>query len=107
MEVKNIAIVTVTALTIYAALKHKKPRKKVFELLNTGEWKLDFLFIVLFCSYIFYSTKNSKDINDIRRRDALKKSIIAFIIAIFAELGLTIATFWLVFTFSFYMEGWI
>ena len=40
-------------------------------------------------------------------RDSLKKALFGFMIAIFAELGLTISPFWIIFTTSYYLSGWI
>ena len=40
-------------------------------------------------------------------RESLKKALLGFMIAIFAELGLTIAPFWIIFTTSYYLSGWV
>ena len=56
------------------------------------------------------STANLKEYDEpeTTRRiiESLKKGIIAFIIALLAELGLTITPFWLIFMISYYLEGW-
>ena len=57
--------------------------------------------------YIMYSTADDDSEEAKKTQEALKKAIIAFIIALFAELGLTIAPFWWVFVLAYYMEGWI
>ena len=40
-------------------------------------------------------------------KTSLKKALFGFAIAIFSELGLTIAPFWLIFTASYYLDDWI
>ena len=57
--------------------------------------------------YIVYTIRNDNSDDSRRLKEALKKALLAFIIALFAEVGLTIAPFWLVFTLAYYMDGWI
>ena len=68
---------------------------------------INLLLIIGFIVYIIYSTKDDDSDDAKKTQEALKKAIIAFIIALFAELGLTIAPFWWVFVLAYYMEGWI
>ena len=63
--------------------------------------------IIAFILYITYNTQYDNSEESKKVKTALKKAILAFIIAIFAEMGLTIAPFWLVFVLSYYLEGWI
>jgi len=48
-----------------------------------------------------FSPKGSKEII------ATKKAFIAFVIALFASLDLTIAPFWIIWVISYYFESWL
>ena len=61
--------------------------------------------IIIGVVYIIKFTNINSSTKD-KLIDTLKKSIIAFIIAIFAELGLIFAPFYLIFMFVFFSHGW-
>jgi hypothetical protein len=35
-----------------------------------------------------------------------KKAIIAFLIAVLSQVGMSIAPFWVIFTFAYFSDGW-
>tara|TARA_B100000674_G_C37650554_1_gene827722 strand:+ start:283 stop:624 length:342 start_codon:yes stop_codon:yes gene_type:complete len=113
MDGRNIAIIGVTLLTIRAAFKSSHSRNKLYELFTNKVWIINFLILIAFSIYIYYETSNkknktNKEIKDmISTRASLKKALFGFAIAIFSELGLTIAPFWLIFTASYYLDDWI
>ena len=107
MNVKLIALVATAILTLRAGFHSKKARNNIMELLSKKSWLVNLLLIIGFIVYIIYSTKDNDSDDAKKTQEALKKAIIAFIIALFAELGLTIAPFWWVFVLAYYMEGWI
>ena len=107
METKLIALITVAILTLRAGFQSHKARDNLMELLSKKKWVINLLLIIGFIVYIMYSTKDDDSEEAKKTQEALKKAIIAFIIALFAELGLTIAPFWWVFVLAYYMEGWI
>ena len=107
MEGRNIALITTVLLTLRAGFKSKKARNKLFELIDNKRWLINFGVIILFIGYIVYTIRNDNRDDSRRLKEALKKALLAFIIALFAEVGLTIAPFWLVFTLAYYMDGWI
>ena len=107
MEVKLIVLVATAILTLRAGFQSKKARNNIMELLSEKSWIINVLLIIGFIVYIIYSTKDDDSDDAKKTQEALKKAIIAFIIALFAELGLTIAPFWWVFVLAYYMEGWI
>ena len=85
----------------------ERSKNKIIELITTKRWIVNMLIVILFCFYILYTTKYDTTKDAIAVKDALKKGIIALIIAQLAELGLTITPFWLVFVVAYYLEGWI
>ena len=113
MDSKNIALIAVTLLTVRAAFKSRNAKNKLYELITNKSWVINFIILIIFTIFIYFSTKNEntkdkktmKDNNLIR--ESLKKALFGFMIAIFAELGLTIAPFWIIFTTSYYLSGWI
>jgi len=107
MGTKLIALITVAILTLRAGFQSQKARDNLLELLSKKKWIVNLLLIIGFIAYIIYSTKDDDSDDAKKTQEALKKAIIAFIIALFAELGLTIAPFWWVFVLAYYMEGWI
>ena len=107
MAGRNIALIATVLLTLRAGFKSKKARNKLFELIDNKRWLINFGVIILFIGYIVYTIRNDNSDDSRRLKEALKKALLAFIIALFAEVGLTIAPFWLVFTLAYYMDGWI
>ena len=107
MEIKIIAILAVTIITLYAGFKSKKAQGAFRELISKKRWLINVLMIIGFIIYIYYETNNDDSKDSKKTKEALQKAIIAFIIGLLSELGLTIAPFWLVFVFAYYMEGWI
>lgn len=101
MQSKNLTLITVALLTLRAGFKTEKVRNKMLELLTTPTWLVNFIIIIYRNTYDSY-TKEDK-----LTRESLKKALIAFCIAIFSEIGLTIAPFWVIFVFSYYMDGLI
>ena len=113
MDEKIIIVLAVSLLTMHAGYHSEKARKKTIELLNNKRWLINMLGIVIFTIYLYYSlsdhTKLSEEELKNRERlmEAYKRGLVALLIAILAEVGLTIAPFWIIFTLSYYMQGWV
>tara|TARA_Y100001968_G_C18799282_1_gene454834 strand:- start:9 stop:326 length:318 start_codon:yes stop_codon:yes gene_type:complete len=103
----SFALISIFLLTIRAIVKSKKATESIKELFTNKRWVINFSMIIAFIIYIFYVTYNNNSSESERLKTAIKKAIVALLIAIFAELGLTIAPFWLVFVLAYYLEGWI
>jgi len=101
------SLIAVLIGTIRAAMSSERARNRAYELITTRRWWMNMIYVILFCVYIMYTTKydNTKEATQVK--EALKKAIIALVIANLAELGLTITPFWLVFVVAFYLEGWV
>lgn len=102
-----LTLLTMIALTIRAGFKSNKARESAIALITTPRWVINVIIIILFIFWTYHETKYDDTETAERIIDSLKKSIIAFIIALLAELGLTITPFWLIFMISYYLEGWI
>tara|TARA_Y100001970_G_C14201055_1_gene841102 strand:- start:159 stop:476 length:318 start_codon:yes stop_codon:yes gene_type:complete len=103
----SFALISIFLLTIRAIVKSKKATESIKELFTNKRWVINFSMIIAFIIYIFYVTYNNNSSESERLKTAIKKAIVALLIAVFAELGLTIAPFWLVFVLAYYLEGWI
>ena len=100
------SIITLIILTTYSIIK-KGQHIQLIKLLTNKKWLINFIFIILWSVYILSldNPQNSEEVMNLKK--SVKKAIIALIIALFAFLDLTIAPFWLVFTFAYYSEDWI
>ena len=103
----SFALISIFLLTIRAIFKSKKATQSIKELFTNKRWVTNLIVVISFIIYVIYITHYDNSDESERLKSALKKAIVALLIAIFAELGLTIAPFWLVFVLSYYLEGWI
>lgn len=77
------------------------------ELLRDKYFTINVCFIILFCIYVInFSNENNNDRREVEI-DAIKKAILAVIIATFAYLDMIIGSFWLVFIVAYYLKGFI
>jgi len=104
------SLITLIILTTYTIVT-KGQHIKIIELFNNKKWLINFGLILFWSGYILllnnqeYEKEHHETIKNLKI--AVKKSLIAFIIAFLAFLDLTIAPYWLVFTFAYYTEDWI
>ena len=109
MENKIIAISILTLLTVFFGYRKKSARIKLYELIKNPVWMINFIVILCFIAYIhFIELPNIKDDEKKEKiAESIKRAVVALIIAILAELNLSIAPFWVVFVFSYFMHGWM
>ena len=68
----------------------------------TPWWIANALILCTFSAFVLTIEKSNNSLST-----AVKRGIMALIIALFGEIGLTIAPFWTVFAVSYFMESWI
>ena len=109
MEDKIYAVTVLTLLTVFFGYRKKSARLAFFELIKNPVWMINFIVILCFIAYIhFIELPNIKDDEKKEKiAESIKRAVIALIIAILAELNLSIAPFWVVFVFSYFMHGWM
>jgi hypothetical protein len=96
--------VTLTGLLIV----YKKKHIELIQLLLRPEWTISFIIIVLWSVYILkydmfgYLNKDPDALKGFRA--ATSHGIIAFVIALFAYIDLTIPTFWFIWFISYYID---
>jgi len=81
-------------------------QKEIIELFKNPYWLINTVIIAIFSFYII-NIKKGNDEETIKMQEAIRKGILAFMIAIFAHLELTIAPFWIVYALAYYAEGYV
>ena len=87
---------------------------KLFDLVTNKSWVIGMFFIIMFSLYVLSITgdvdifgkqvfSNKEDIP--RIKTSIKKGFIALLIALCAELSLTLAPFWAVFLASYFLDN--
>tara|TARA_Y100001970_G_C14248749_1_gene870209 strand:- start:3605 stop:3958 length:354 start_codon:yes stop_codon:yes gene_type:complete len=88
----------------------KNKRNSLNELVKTSHWQILFAISFIWSIYILvFKGKgiiNDKETLD-KYIDSTKKAILAFIIAIFAYLDITIAVYWVIWIMSYFLSGWV
>lgn len=102
---------TFIVLVLYTAYKimTSKTRHKLKHLYNNIVWLVSFIFIIIWSVFILKFNGNSifYKIDETHLEDyrtATKKAILAFIIAIFAFLEVTIPAYWSVWLAAFFLD---
>lgn len=109
MEDKIYAITVLTVLTVFFGYRKKSARDKLYELFTTKVWVINFMIIMCFIAYVHFIELPSIKDDEKKEKiaESVKRGLIALLIAMMAELKLSIAPFWIVFVFSYYMHGWM
>lgn len=102
-----VSLLFVILVTIRAALRSKKARKSLKEILTSKSWLIQLFIIICFTVWTVYEHKDIDNEDSKNYIESIKRALVGFFIAIFAELGLTIAPFWFIFVLSYYFNGWI
>ena len=101
---KLFGILLVVVITLYKA--HQQGKLKLLpKLFNNASWIINLVSVIIFSIYMINTSGD--DLNGRRTKDAIKKGILALIVAIIAQLDLTIAPFWIVFTLAVSFEGYV
>ncbi len=101
---KIISLIAVTLLTARVIIKENK-HKEILKLFKKTSWVVNLVIVIGFSIYMVNTAGNDEEGQKIK--DAVKKGILAFIIAMLAHLELTIAPFWIVFTLAVSFDGYV
>ncbi len=101
---KIISLIAVTLLTMRVIIKENK-HKQILKLFQNASWVVNLVIVIGFSIYMINTAGNDEEGRKIK--DAVKKGILAFIIAMLAHLELTIAPFWIVFTLAVSFDGYV
>ncbi len=105
---KDIAFIILAVISTGTIIFRKNSRESLLSLITNKFWLLGILSIIIFSIYMYIELKKKKEKSQERKRiiSSYKKAIIAFTIAILSQVGMSIAPFWVVFTFSYFSDGW-
>ena len=100
MEYEIIFTIIMLLITVIYNIIFTHKFNKFKSLIFDTYWIINLFIIILFIIYLYIYKKDQIEI-----QTALKKAIIAFIIAIYAELGLSISPFWTIFIVAYYLSN--
>ncbi len=80
--------------------------KKLMVIFNKRDSLINLIIMFLFILISLFEYDDSDETHT-RLIDSIKKGLIAFIIAIYGELGMLISPFWTVFLVSYFLSGWV
>ena len=99
---EDYLMIIATLFMVFHAIYRADRFHEVTALLYNPRWLINFAIVIIFGLYVTTASHENH-----RVKNALKKGILAFIIAVLAHLKMTIAPFWIVFVLSYYLEGWV
>ena len=94
-----VGFVSITGGIIYF---RQEMRERFLKLISQKLFLLSLLSVCIFSYYILSSDEDDKQMK--RLKEATKTALIGFIIAILSYLELTVAPFWILFLFSYYLD---
>lgn len=105
---KDIAFISLAIISTGTIVFRKESRNSLLSLITNKFWLLGILSIIIFSIYMFVELKKDKKKSEERKRiiSSYKKAVVAFSIAILSQVGMSIAPFWVVFTFAYFSDGW-
>ena len=96
----------VLLLQLFFITSYINRQKEIIELFKNPYWLINTIIIAIFSFYVI-NIKEGKDEETIKMQEAVRKGILAFMIAIFAHLELTVAPFWIVYGLAYYAQGYV
>jgi putative effector of murein hydrolase len=101
----SLVIIAIFSLRVVFSSTRKNA---LLELLDDKHTLVNFATMFIFIGYMLYSFHlDPKNEDNNRIKDALKKAIVAFVIAIFSKIDLIFAPFWFVWLIAYYLDNWV
>ena len=100
--IKYGSLILVFLMSIYEILNNREKWNKFKSIFTNRRWMKHFGFLItfVFSMFFLYPVRSHE-------REATKKALTAFIIAIFASIDLTIAPFWIIWVLSYSFDNWV
>ena len=99
---KYFSLSLVIIISMWVIITDKEKLKKFTDRFSNTKWLSQASVMLLFTIVSFIFNKPGS-----RELDSTKKAVVAFIIALFASLDLTIAPFWIVWVLSYSFDAWV
>lgn len=94
-------------LAVFLLIEEKK-QEKFYNLITNKFWVINAILIIIFYLFVnlshYINNKSEKKKDRSKIKDASQKAMIAFIIAVFSSIDITIVPFWFVFSFAYFTE---
>ena len=87
---------------LWLALSQPEKWKALMKIINDKNWLIHFAMVVIFSGFMFLTYDNNQLLIT-----SIKRGLMSLLIALFGEVGLTIAPFWTIFAVSYFMDDWI
>ena len=104
-EIPNLfyALIVFFCILVPILIFQREKLYKIKSLFKKKAWLAGFLSIILWSIFIITNDRGSSDKTAIRRYAATQHAIIAFLIAMFAYVDLTIAPFWTIWIVTYFL----
>jgi len=78
--------------------------KHLMHIVSQPFWLVNLVLVAAFCFYVYAMAPHSKTTNSLK--DAASKGIVAMVIGLMSEAGISVGPFWVIFTLAFFLDGW-
>ena len=99
---EGIMLLISILIGLWLALSQPEKWNALVKIINDKNWLIHFSMVVIFSGFMFLSYDNNELLIT-----SIKRGLMALLIALFGEVGLTIAPFWTIFSVSYFMDNWI
>ena len=100
-QVETIMAFSALGIGLWLAISQPDKWKALIRIMN-ARWLMSIFAVICFCIWVTVAQSGNTEM-----RTSVKRGIIALIIAIMGEIGLTVAPFWTVVAVSYFMERWV
>ena len=108
-NIMNLFFILFSVSFMHNIYNNKHLLYKFLDLVNDKYWLGSLILIIIWSCYVLYFKNNLylyKDENQYDAEIATKHAIVAFLIAFCHHMEMTIWVFWVIWMFSFQLEGW-
>lgn len=78
--------------------------KHLLHIVSQPFWVANFVLVTMFCGYVYAFAPPSPTTESLK--GAASKGIVAMVIGLMSEAGISVGPFWVIFTLAFFLDGW-
>ena len=98
-----VSFTSIILISAFIIVRDKGKTKRFLDLIQGPMFSVNMLFVIIFSIYMLNSDDNTKEKK--RRAAATKAAILGLLIAFMAHLEMKIASFWLIWCASYYLNA--
>ena len=116
-NINKIPLIVMAMLvpSVISVINNPMRKSLLKELTTNKSWMIHFMIIIIFTAVIYYLNNSSQKMKHTEEEkkelkkhiEAIKKALLALVIALLVHFRLSIAPFWIVFFLAYYFDGWI